>query len=233
MPIARAGKYLETEDLGITHSLGIESSQLSECIEEINHRNIQGVFGSPVFGFIENNLDFFKKLHEIRQAWLWEISLKDVSGLYSQSELEYLGVFPKRPGIDFAQFKKLRTMVWQPVKNDAGLEKLENLASLDIWRYKSKNMTFNGLALPKSLRKLELNWCGQNEIDTLPCLPALEELQIHYCRNLNSLKGIGRLAPRLKKLVVTRCANLESFEEAQEMNLEHIYINVKGKVVAN
>ena len=233
MPIGRVGEFLETADLGIVHSIGIESANLDACVAEINRRGIRGVFGCPAFDFQETNLDFLNKLHEIKQAWFWEIALKDIAGLYSQKNIEYLGIFPKRPAIDFSFFPRLRDLVWEPVKHDAGIEKLKLLERLDVWRYKSKDKSFSELRLPESLRKLEFNWCNQESTNALPALPNLEELQLHYCKNLRSLSGLRNLVPNLKKLVVTRCANLESFEEALDMNLEHIYINVRGKEVAN
>lgn len=233
MPIARVGKFLETADLGIAHSVGIESAQLDDCVDEINRRDIRGVFGCPYFGFRESNLNFLNRLCKIRQVWLWEFDLDDIEGLYSQKNLEYLGISPKRPAIDFSCFPRLRDLVWQPIKHDVGIEKLKLLERLDVWRYKSKDKSFAELRLPRSLKKLEFNWCSQESINALPVLPDLEELQLHYCRNLRSLSGLRESAPNLKKLVVTRCANLESFEEALEMNLEHVYINVRGKEMAN
>ena len=232
MPIARVGKFLETADLGIVHSLGIESAQLDDCIAEIHRRGIHGVFGCPGFGFQESNLDFLDRLHDIRQVWFWEVDLKDIAGLYSQKTLEYFGISPKRPAIDFSSLPRLRDMVWHPIKHDTGIEKLKQLERLDVWRYKTKDMSFAELQLPESLRKLEFNWCNQDSISALPVLPNLEELQFHYCRNLRSLSGLTASAPNLKKLVVTRCANLETFEEALSMNLETMYINVRGKEVA-
>jgi hypothetical protein len=211
MPIARVGKFLETADLGITHSLGIESERLDDCVNEINRRGIRGVFGCPVFGFKESNLDFLGNLNEIKQVWFWEIGLKDIEGIYSQKHIEYFGIFPKRPAIDFSFFTRLHDLVWQPIKNDRGIEKLKTLERLYVWRHKAKDKSFAGLQLPESIRKLEFNWCNQDSIINLPTLPNIEELQLHYCRNMKSLIGLKNVAPNLKKLVVTRCANLESF----------------------
>jgi hypothetical protein len=50
---------------------------------------------------------------------------------------------------------------------------------------------------------------------------------------MRSLSGLRDALPNLKKLVITRCANLESIDEATSMELPHIYINVRGKEVAN
>ena len=71
MPIERIGKFLEFEDLGITHSLGIETDQLNSCLKEIKKRDIKGVFGCPVFGFKEDNFDFMNEIPFVIQVWFW------------------------------------------------------------------------------------------------------------------------------------------------------------------
>lgn len=233
MPIARVGQFLETDDLGIVKSLGVESSQMRACIAAINERRIAGIFSSPVFGFLDDNLDFLCEVRNIRQVWFWEIALKRIDKLYEQPKLEYFGIHDKRPPIDFSRFRHLTDVVWHPIRGDSGLAQLPQLARLDIWRLKNQTKDFSDLSLPQSLRKLEFNWCNQESSSSLPQMPALEDLQFHYCRNLRSLRGLADQAPNLKKLVITRCANLESWDEALKLPLEHLYINVRGKTVAH
>ncbi|MCG7977580.1 MAG: hypothetical protein N0E58_05510 [Candidatus Thiodiazotropha endolucinida] len=233
MPIDRVGKFIETEDLGITHSLGIESDKLKACIKEITKRNIKGVFGCPVFGFKEDNFDFMRDIPSILQIWFWEINLKDIEGIYALKNLKYFGVSEKRPKIDFSQLPKLETVVWHPIRNDGGIESLSKLIRLDLWRFKSKNKSYTDLKLPENIEKLDLNWCNPTSLDELPIMNNLKELQIHYCRNLESINAINKIAPNLKRLVVTRSANLEKYQSIQEKEWEHLYINIKGKTVAN
>ena len=233
MPIERIDKFLETSDLGVTHSLGIETHLIDDCIREIQKRNILGVFGCPVFGFKQDNLDFCQDMPFIRQVWFWEINLKDIEGLYALSNLEYFGVSDKRPPIDFSRFPRLKKAVWQPIKNDSGLENLVELKELDVWRFKPKEKSYSNIPLSKSLRKLELNWCNPVSLDGMPVLDKLEVLQIHYCRNLESIASLLDVAPNLKRLVISRCANLSDYEIVNERDWEHLYINIKGKIVAN
>lgn len=233
MPIKRIDKFLETKDLGITHSLGIESERLDSCIEEIKKRGIKGVFGCPIFGFNEDNLDFLKKLPFIVQVWFWEIKLKNIEGLYSLEGLKYFGVSEKRPSIDFSHFPELELAVWHPIRNDCGLEDLRRLKKLAVWRFKSADKTYSQIRLPENLEKLDLNWCNPTSLDEFPVLPNLRELQIHYCRNLESINWVKQIAPNLKKLVVTRCANLAHLESVLDKEWEHLHINIKGKTVAN
>ena len=233
MPIKRTGKFLETGDLGITRSLGIESDQLDSCVGEIKRRNILGVFGCPVFGFKEDNFDFMRELPFVIQVWFWEIKLADIDGIYSLEDLRYFGVSEKRPAIDFSRFPKLEKAVWHPVRSDRGLECLSKLKQLDVWRYKSKEKSYAGLYLPENLEKLELNWCNPVSLGEMQIMPNLKELQIHYCRNLESISSVSKVAPNLKRLVITRCANLAHYDSVLDYDWEHLYINIKGKTVAN
>jgi hypothetical protein len=49
MPIAREGRFLRWPDMVPAPGLGLESSRLDECVQEINRGNVTGVFGSSVF----------------------------------------------------------------------------------------------------------------------------------------------------------------------------------------
>ena len=203
------------------------------CIREIQDRKILGAFGCPFFGFKQENLDFLNQIPFIQQVWFWEISLKDISGLYSLKDLTYFGIHDKRPAINFSKFPKLKKAVWQPVRKDCGLGELDSLRRLDVWRFKPKDKSYSSIELSKNLRQLELNWCNPTSLEGMPVLNELEELQIHCCKNLESIDSIFEFAPNLKKLVVTRCANLNDFNVVLEHKWDHMYINIKGKTVAN
>ena len=232
MPIQRVGKFLEFEDLGITPSLGIESAQLKRCVARIRRRNIRGAFGCPIFGFNEENLDFLGQLPALEQVWFWEIDLKDIDGLYALAGLRSFGIHEKRAAIDFSKLPALERVVWHPRKNDSGVEHLSRLRRLDLWRYKPKEKSYGELALPESLERLEINWSNPIQLKGFPELPNLKELQFHYCRNLVSIDGIAEFAPNLKKLIVTRCANLADYASVGDLSLDHLYINIKGEEVA-
>ena len=75
MPIERKGKFLITEDLGITPSIGIESEHLAQCIKQTKKKKFLGAFGCPAFGFFEQDFNFFYELPFIVQVWFWEILL--------------------------------------------------------------------------------------------------------------------------------------------------------------
>jgi hypothetical protein len=202
MPIERKNGFLEFHDLGITPSLGLESSRLADCIAEVQRREWRGVFGNPGFGFRESDLDFLEALPELEQVWLWDGQLKDIEGLYALRDLRYLGIHPDRPGIDFSRFLSLETLVWAHNKHDPGVAELPMLRELFVWHFKPRAKSFDGLAIPQSVEQLEINWANPETLDGLPTLPRLRKLEFHRCRNLASLAGLDRIAPNLETLLI-------------------------------
>lgn len=233
MPIRRIGEFLEAGDLQGGCSLGIESDCLPDCVAEVQRRKISGVFGSPGFGFREDNLNFLGDLPDLERVWFWDIDLKDIDGLYRLKKLSHFGVQRKRVAIDFSRFSNLKNMVWHPQRGDSGVNQLSNLRNLDLWRFKPREKSYKALQLPSGLEKLEINWSNPADLEGMPVLPKLRELQFHYCRNMVGIDRIAEIAPNLKRLIVTRCPNLAEFESVRALELDHLYINIKGKVVVS
>lgn len=215
MPIQREGEFLKTHTQGIGSALGIESWQLQRCVHAAREEKLLGVFGSPAFGFQEANLGFLRELPWLHQVWFWDIALEDVEGLYTLRELRYCGVNGKRPGIEFNRFPQLKTLInhWNPKDEGLAEAPVEEFYS---WHFKPRSKSFGQLEVPKTVRLLELNWANPESLSGLPIMEALEELQIHRCRNLNSLAGLQRMAPSLRKLIVTTCGKLGDVQAAVE-----------------
>jgi hypothetical protein len=208
--------------------LGLESSRLEECIQEISRSRVTSVFGSPVFGFHESDLDFLARVPHVNAVWFWDLALKNVDGLYALDALVDFGVHPKRPAVDFSKLPKLRRVVWEYKRQDSGMGSLEGLEALHSWRYRDASKTFRNLVLPRNLVELEINWANVETLDGLPSLPNLRHLEIHRCRNLRSLGSIDKLFPELEHLVVAACGRVEDQEGPrivrQLSRLKHAYV---------
>ena len=94
------------------------------------------------------------------------------------------------------------------VSPDSAVEKFYS------WHFNPRNKSFEQLQIPHKVRLLELLWANPARLSELPELPFLEELQIHRCRNLCSPSRLPRLAPKLRKLIVTTCGKLSNVELA-------------------
>lgn len=229
MSIHREGDYYVWADLQKRLRCGIDSECLEACIEEANRRNAYGVFGHPDFGFREDNLDFLAKLSRIRSIWFWDVDLRDVSGLYELPELRSFGVHTNRPAVDFSRLKKLETIVWIYKAKDSGIATLKTVRDLGVWHYKPSHKSFKSLELPPGVEELELTWANPSSLSGLPVLPKLKYLQIHRCRNMETIEDLPQIAPNLERLLVDSSGRLSVAADVlkQLPKLQRAYVNDK------
>ena len=211
MPICREGKFLINHDLGIVSSLGIETNSISECVNEIIEKPYKGIFGSPSFGFNEEDLNFLSEIPFVTQVWLFDINLKNIDGLYSLKELAYLGVNPKRPGINFGDFPHLETLISDWNKNDTNLRN-SNVKKYNLWHFKPKSKSFVGTEFPKGVAQLEIYWSNTETLEGLEVMESLTELGIYQSRNLVDLCLLPVIAPNLKKINIEACGKLKNYD---------------------
>jgi len=237
MAIKRDGRFLLWQDMPHTPGLGLESSQLAECIEEIRKVPFKGVFGHPSFGFHDVTLDALQAVPQTEAVWFWDVELRNIDALYSLTRLVYFGVHPKRPGIDFSRLPGLKRMVWFHKSSDSGVRSLHALESLHSWRYRDKSKTLTGLELPEDLRELEIYWTNVETLEGLPRLPRLRRLEVHRSRNLRSLGNLGFVCPQLEHLVIDTCGKVEDGEGARVArelaHLKHAYVKDRLVVKAS
>jgi hypothetical protein len=184
------------------------------------------VFGAPSFNFKEDNLDFLAGLPTLQKIWFWDIKLRDVNGVYGLAQLRDFGVHPKRPGIDFSRLATLEQVVLEYNARDTGLESLQRLTTLHVWHFNPKCRSFEGLELPLSLVELQINWANPRSLKGLPQLIHLKRLEIHRCRNLETLRELPRIAPNIEFLAVAACGRVADSEEVVKClpKLRHAFV---------
>jgi hypothetical protein len=228
MPVSLENGFYQTHDFAHVSGLYVDSKQFSKCIEEIKSKKIKGVFGSPAFGFKEDNLDFLASMPWVEAIWFWDVSLKNIDGIYTLKNLRFFGCHPKRPPINFEHFENLQSAVIEPKAKDTGLSSLSSLELLHVWHYKPKNKDFLSLDAPKSLKELQINWANPSSLESLPDLPKLKKLEVHRCRNLEKLGDLNAKYPSLEHLVVDACGKVSKSEAERTINsfknLKHAYI---------
>jgi hypothetical protein len=194
--------------LGQPHAVGVESKRLEKCLAHYNAIGARGLFGHPDFGFKEDNLDFLRRAKvKPRWLWFWDVALENIDALYLIDELDYFGVNPKRPGIDFSRFRRLDVVINHWIKADTGLPKAA-IGEYHLWHFKPRSKSFEEAAIPLGVKRLELYWANPASLDGLPVLTRLTELRIHRCRNLADLSALPRVAPNLRHLLATTSSRL-------------------------
>lgn len=192
-------------------AVGIESNRIDDCLAHYHRHGFCGLFGHSMFGFTQDNLDFLAHATNAKWLWFWDVSLRDVNPIYDLVDLEYFGIHPKRPGIDFSRFPKLRIAINHWIKADRGISE-STISNYHLWHYKPAAKSFEGLELPTGVQRLELYWANPETLAGLPVMQKLQVLQIHRCRNLRDLSELPRIAPNLQKLLTTTSSKIDATE---------------------
>ncbi|WP_378172410.1 hypothetical protein [Aquimarina sp. SS2-1] len=233
--IRKEGQFHINRERGI--SLGIESSNMENCISEYNKQfklfkkgnPYTSIFGHKTFGFKESNLDFLEHFKRVENIWFWDVNLSDIQGLYYLKNLKSIGLTGKRPSIDFSQFTSLKEITIDWETKDYNLEQCENVENFYLWHHKPKERNFNSFKFPINCNNnASLNWTNVEDLTTLNGLKGLKKIEIHRSRNLKSLKGLEKYSETLEQIIITTSGKLEEYEFIKEFpKLKKAYINKK------
>jgi hypothetical protein len=189
-------------------ALGMESGRVEQCMTRYNEDDFCGIFGSPHFGFREENLDFLQRAtRKPTWLWFWDVELKNIEALYGLDEIDEFGINPKRPGIDFSRFRRMGVVVNHWLKQDTGIANAA-IREYNLWHFKPRSQSFADVEIPLAVERLELYWANPSSLTGLPVLNELTELQIHRCRNLANLSALPHIAPNLRHLLATTSSRL-------------------------
>jgi hypothetical protein len=189
--------------------LGVDTARLDECIEYYHAGGFCGWFGHSRFGFNQDNLDFLSRTADAKRLWFWDVALRNIDGVYALAELDFVGIHPKRPGIDYSRFPVLRHAHNHWNKSDTGLS-ASTITEYHLWHYKPTSKSFEGLEIPLGVTHLDLCWANPASLVGLPVLRKLKSLEIHRCRNLKDLSLLPRVAPNLLELLTTTSAKIDA-----------------------
>ena len=167
--LRESGSHEWHDNVDSVPGVGVESDRIDECLAHYHHHGVRGLFGHPSFGFTQDNLDFLSHATNARWLWLWDVSLRDVAPIYELAELEYVGINPKRPGIDFSRLRALRTVINHWIKADTGISG-STITEYHLWHYKPTSKSFEGLEVPAGVQRLELYWANPVTLAGLPVM---------------------------------------------------------------
>ncbi len=169
--------------------------------------SVSGVLWSSLICFEQDHLDFLRDATSATQLWFWDIALTDIEGLYSLPQLKFLGVNPRRPGIDFTGSGPWRLSSTTGSPADDGLER-SPVSTYHLWHYKPRTKSFEGLPIPGNVERLQFYWANPASLAGLPVLTGLKHLEFNRCRNLSdvSLVPNDRSGPTVS--AATTCTRL-------------------------
>jgi hypothetical protein len=226
MPIKRQGRFLLFTDNNMPVSLGLESEALGECLAEIRSKPYYGVFATNPWGFREEDVACLAEIPHVTLAWLWDIRLKNLSGLYALPSLQNLRLSDDHPSVDFSRLPMIESLVLQYGRMDQNTDSLFSCRTLHLWRFHPKSKSWTDFRFPPNLQSLQINWANPADLEGWPILPDLQEIEFHRCRSLTDVGRLAEIAPNLKRIIIDACGrvtrlNLDEFKKLEFAVLNH------------
>ena len=203
------GFYVDTSLSGKI-SVGVESIRLNQCLDYARSISASGLYGHPFHGFFEKDLDFLSDYSGFECiSFIPDKKFESIDGVYFLKNLKDFSIFEKRPGIDFSKLSGLEKLNITYCKHDKGIGNLFRLVELIFWHYNPKSKSFKDTEFPENLELLQINWANPSDLDGIPVLKNLRDLEFSRCRNLNSLAGLDIIAPNLERLYIDGSGKLD------------------------
>ncbi|MFZ1424778.1 MAG: hypothetical protein WAS55_13225 [Saprospiraceae bacterium] len=212
--------------------LFINSNRLTDCIEYLYSNDLHYIVINSFQDYFANDIDFLLQLKDHIEGLSIlddKFNLNVVNQLHN---LKYLG-FPDngKDIIDLSNFPKLEVAGITLSPRLKGLELCENLRSLTISKYKSRDLstlpsllrlehlslikpdilTIKGIEQFNFLKKIEIY--GATKLEKIEMMTnlsfSIEEVQIEKCSQIKDYGSFDRMK-QLKKLIILDSGQLES-----------------------
>src|SRR5688572_24424512 len=99
MPFASDGDFRIFRGINMPEALVLESARLDACVQEVRRRPFYGIVATRPNGYEEPHVDCLADLPHLTLAWIWDIRLKDLSGLRALKRLTNLRLTDDHPKV--------------------------------------------------------------------------------------------------------------------------------------
>ncbi|MEA2495924.1 MAG: hypothetical protein QOJ29_3835 [Thermoleophilaceae bacterium] len=181
-------------------------------------------------GFAEPDLDFIQDWPLLRLLVIAR-TIEDVSPVERLSSLESLSIEPSRHAqLDLSRLPRLRDLFAFARLVEESLADARNLERLAL--YQSRAETVAAIALPNTLRELELT--DSSRLTTLAGverLDRLERLKVALAPQLREVRSVAALAGTLSILELETCRKLSSLAGVESLaKLRHLEFGDCGAI---
>ena len=189
-----------------TPVFNLDNWNIENKVEYILRNNIKNISLDQSL----DNFDFLRKINFIEEIYISE-NICEID-LYQLKQLKRMIVNVKKnkPQIDYSQFPELEYLSVDWYNKFPTLVENKKLKGLILWKFRPKERNFKGLCLPESIENIEITESNINSLEGLS-LPNLKKVEVHYCRDLETLNGIELISATLESLIVEHCRNLTDY----------------------
>lgn len=201
----------------------------SNIINLFKHQLIDGVHIHTDGGFTEKSLDCLYALEGLKAVNIQRLPDLELNVLENIPQLEFLGIDETKNTLHFDRLKNLKLLSISWHKNLFKNAELSNLASLSLWKYKSKANDLTDFPKFNLLQELELVQSTITSLNGISNFQKLNKIGLHY---LSKLERLGPLnLPALKTFRSDHCKKKIDHEQLGTcLNLEDLKLHRSGSI---
>lgn len=208
----------------------VESNRLDDYIKYINKHKICAIYICSLYYF-DDNVDFLKECEHVEKINITSTCILNYYGLSYLEKLKVL-LLPELKGIvDLNNNQYIEELSIEMNREILGLNKLKNLKTLRLWKYKPKSKNLTELKDLKSIENLKISQSTIQSLNGCEELDKLKSLELSYLSKLESIEEINRINNSLKTLEFVSCKKIKDHECVECLsNLEVLAFNECGEI---
>jgi hypothetical protein len=190
-------------------ALGVESDRLEQCMQYAIKQGINRIFIHSYDGYKLENVNFLQEYNFFTGVSITD-ELIEISGIHNLKDLKYLSLSNGKQVVDLTRFPYLEecTIDWN--NKITGLDVLNRIKRLSIWKFKPKSKDFVNLSGCKNVEYLHVTQSDIESFNEISSLGLLNHFEGHYLSKLETLNGIEMISSHLKLLILDYCRKLKT-----------------------
>lgn len=206
--------------------LVIESGRLQECLNYASSECVKAIYISNYNGYYLTDLEF---LHQ--HNWFTEVmssgDSRNISAIHALKNLRKLNINNEKQEIDLTRFSSLEDCSVDWNNKIKGLNTVNNLQHLKLWKFKPSSKDFTALTGCMQVRTLKVTESNIESFEGIEALPALDHFEGYYLPKLKQLNGLEILAAQLTTLILENSKKLTNYDATlrQLTNLEKLILS--------
>lgn len=208
----------------------IESDRTYDYIEYIKKNKIKSIYFCD-FYYMSQDINLLKECNFVESVNINSSEIIDFTGLYYLKNLKNLMINDAKGKVDLSFNTSIEELAMEMNKNISGLELLENIKTLRLWKYRPKSKDLTGLSMLKSLKELGITQSPIVSLKGIGELNKLENLELNYLSKLEYIDEIENNKNTLKTIWFESCRKIKNHDYVSCLtNLEKLSFCECGEI---
>lgn len=191
--------------------IAIESKRIESYVRYIRENDIKWISLNNLF-YSDENIEFLVDCSFIEKLSITSSSILDYSGLKHLNNLQSLSIEEPKGEVDLSTITSLEELSTEFSKNVIGLDMLNKLKTLKLWKYNPKSKSLKELSSITSLEELQISQSNIRSLEGCENFANLKKFELNYLAKLEYIDEIEKNADTLISLRFDYCKKIKNHD---------------------